>query len=56
MENDATIKSQVQKITSQRAALNDAASGNVIDRNNQVRAIQFKAAHGLLIAFFLWIL
>ncbi|KAL8897805.1 MAG: hypothetical protein Q9207_007018, partial [Kuettlingeria erythrocarpa] len=55
MENDATTNTQVQNITSQRAALDDAASANVIDRSNQVRAIQFKAAHGLLVAFFIWI-
>ncbi|KAL8922566.1 MAG: hypothetical protein Q9208_005069 [Pyrenodesmia sp. 3 TL-2023] len=55
MEDDATTKPQVREIISQQTVLNDAASEDLITRNNKVRAIQFKAAHGLLIAFFLWI-
>ncbi|KAL8983113.1 MAG: hypothetical protein Q9177_005074 [Variospora cf. flavescens] len=48
MEKDANIESSPSRHFNR-------SSDDSITRNNKRRAIQFKAAHGLLIAFFLWI-
>ncbi|KAL9028353.1 MAG: hypothetical protein Q9196_003271 [Gyalolechia fulgens] len=45
----------VRKTQSQHAAPGNDSSVDPIGRNNRTKAIQFKAAHGLLILFFLWI-
>ncbi|KAL8718533.1 MAG: hypothetical protein Q9225_004344 [Loekoesia sp. 1 TL-2023] len=55
MEDTPNVNRNVRKIASQSAALQDDLSDDSIARNNRTKAIHFKAAHGLLILFFLWI-
>lgn len=56
MEDLLNTDLHVRKIQSQHAAPEKDSPSDPIGRNNRTKAIQFKAAHGLLILFFLWIL
>ncbi|KAL8834765.1 MAG: hypothetical protein Q9170_003614 [Blastenia crenularia] len=55
MEDPLNVISSVRKIESQHAAGEDDSANDLIARNNRLKAVHFKAAHGLLITFFLWI-
>lgn len=56
MEDRLETDLRARKIQSQHRASGRDSEVDPIDRNNRTKAIEFKAAHGLLILFFLWIL
>ncbi|KAL8734545.1 MAG: hypothetical protein Q9166_001445 [cf. Caloplaca sp. 2 TL-2023] len=55
MEPITTPSSHIQKIEPQHTISKDRPSDDLIAHNNRKKAVQFKASHGLLIAYFLWI-
>ncbi|KAL9601894.1 MAG: hypothetical protein Q9219_002247 [cf. Caloplaca sp. 3 TL-2023] len=55
MEDSSSANPSIWKIESQRTDLDNNSAGDSIAKNNRIKAIHFKALHGLLLAFFLWI-
>ncbi|KAL8771277.1 MAG: hypothetical protein Q9209_003182 [Squamulea sp. 1 TL-2023] len=55
MEDATNRRSLTTEIEPQNGAQRYVLSDESIKRNNRIKAVQFKASHGLLTAFFLWI-
>ncbi|KAL8692968.1 MAG: hypothetical protein Q9218_002117 [Villophora microphyllina] len=55
MEFVPLTSSTTESTQHQNAAVQGSSSDAAIEKNNKRKEIQFKASHGLLIAFFLWI-